>query len=228
MIFIGVALLIAIGLALVITADAGSLVGLTQQQTAQVIPLLLILILVAGGAFGRRQMLSQILTNIALWIGIFAVVAIGYTYRTEISGVANRIMGELAPGAAVVSEDGSSARFSRGFGGSFELNATINGSDLPMIFDTGASAVVLSARDARAAGIDTDELLFEVPVQTANGRGRAAPVTLDSMQVGGIVRHNIPAFIAEEGALRTSLLGMTFLETLSEYSVRQDSLILQD
>ena len=42
MIFIGIALLVAIGLALLISADAGSLVGLTQVQTAQLIPLLVL------------------------------------------------------------------------------------------------------------------------------------------------------------------------------------------
>ena len=36
------------------------------------------------------------------------------------------------------------------------------------------------------------------------------------------------AFVTEDGALETSLLGMTFLETLSRYSVTQNSLELQD
>ncbi len=50
MIFIGIALLVASGLALIVSTDAGSLVGLTQMQTAQVIPLVLILVIFAGGA----------------------------------------------------------------------------------------------------------------------------------------------------------------------------------
>ena len=51
MLFIGVALLVAVGLALAISADAGSLVGLSQQQTGQLVPLLVILIFIAGGMF---------------------------------------------------------------------------------------------------------------------------------------------------------------------------------
>ena len=54
MIFIGIALLVAAGLVLLISADAGSLVGLTQTQTAQLIPLLILLIIFAGGLFARR------------------------------------------------------------------------------------------------------------------------------------------------------------------------------
>ena len=47
-------------------------------------------------------------------------------------------------------------------------------------------------------------------------------------EVGGIVRQNVRAYVAERGALDTSLLGMTFLETLSRYSVTRDSLQLSD
>ena len=95
-----------------------------------------------------------------------------------------------------------------------------------MIFDTGASAVVLTLKDARAAGIDTKELNFTIPVSTANGTGRAARVRLDRIEVGGIVREDVVAFVTEAKALETSLLGMTFLETLQRYSVTQNSLEL--
>ena len=97
-----------------------------------------------------------------------------------------------------------------------------------MIFDTGASAVVLTQDDARSAGIAVERLDYVVPVKTANGTGRAALTTLDFVQVGDIVRRNIRAYVADRGALETSLLGMTFLETLHSYSVRQDALVLTD
>lgn len=71
-------------------------------------------------------------------------------------------------------------------------------------------------------------LAFTIPVSTANGTGRAARVRLDRIEVGGIVRERVVAFVTESGALETSLLGMTFLETLSRYSVTQNSLELQD
>ena len=67
-----------------------------------------------------------------------------------------------------------------------------------------------------------------MPVMTANGTGRAAVVELDRIEVGGISRRNVRAFVAEDGALQGSLLGMTFLETLSRYSVAGDKLELAD
>ena len=58
--------------------------------------------------------------------------------------------------------------------------------------------------------------------------GKAAQVTLDEIEVGGIVRKRIRAFVAERAALEQSLLGMTFLRTLSRYAVSSNSLELTD
>lgn len=228
MLFIGFAIVIAIGLTLLIVADAGTLVGLSQEQFAQLLPLVVILIAIAGGLFARRYRFSELLGNLALWVGIFAVVLVGYTYRDDISNVASRVFGELMPGVAVVDAGGGTATFRGGRDGHFQVNASINGNDVRTIFDTGASAVVLTQADAQRAGIATGALRYNVAVSTANGTGRAASVILDQVAVGGIVRNNVRAFVAEPGALETSLLGMSFLGTLSRYAVTGNSLELVD
>jgi aspartyl protease family protein len=228
MIFIGIALLVAVGLAALVSSDAGALLGLTQAQTAQLLPLLILLVVFAGGAFGRRRRASELFGAIGLWVAIFAIAAVSYSYRDELVGIAGRVAGELRPGVAVVDAERGTATFRRGMGGHFEIAATINGHTTPMIFDTGASAVVLTEADAEAAGIDTSRLRYSIPVATANGTGQAARVRLDQIEVGGIVREGVTAFVAERNALETSLLGMTYLETLSRYSVSQNSLELVD
>ena len=228
MIFIGIALLVSVGLALLISADAGAMVGLSQGQTAQLLPLLVLLIVFAGGLFTRRRPARELLTSLVLWIGIFGLAGLSYAYRDQITGIAGRVVGELQPGVAMVNEEQGTATFRRGMGGHFEINATVNGHTTPMIFDTGASAVVLTRSDAEAAGIDLSGLRYTIPVSTANGTGMAARARLKNIEVGGIARRDIPAFVADDGALETSLLGMTFLETLSRYSVTQNSLELID
>ena len=150
---------------------------MTQDQMGQLIPLLIILIVFAGGAFARRRKASELLGSVALWVGIFGVAIVGYTLRDDITGFAGRVFGELRPGVAIVDAAGGTATFRRGMGGHFEVVTTINGADMMLLFDTGASAVVLTAADARKAGIDTASLRFSVPVSTANGTGRAAVVT---------------------------------------------------
>jgi len=228
MLFVGVALLVAVGIGLLVSADAGSLIGLTQAQFAQLIVLVVLAIVFAAGAFSRRQRLSTIVANVAVWAGIFVAALVGYTYREDIKGVAARVFGELSPTSAVIDSRNGTASFRRGIDGHYLVAATVNGAQMPLLFDTGASAVVLSYADAKKAGIDVLALTFDTPVTTANGTGRAAVVTLDSMNVGGIKRLHVPAFVADRGALDGSLLGMTFLETLSRYSVTGDRLELAD
>lgn len=228
MLFIGFAIVIAIGLALLVSADAGTLVGLSQEQTGQLIPLLVILIVIAGGLFTRRHRFSELAGNLAAWGGIFAIVLIGYAYRDDLQLVASRVFGELVPGVAVVDEERGTASFRGGRDGHFMINAGVNGTEIRTIFDTGASAVVLTHSDAAKVGLNTDVLRYDVRVSTANGTGNAAAVTLDRIDVGGIVRNNVRAFIAEDGMLDTSLLGMSYLGTLSRYAVTGNSLELVD
>lgn len=227
MFYLGIAIAAVLGLTLLVSLDAGSMIGLSQGQTAAVIPLVVLLAVFARGLAGRGGQLGQTAGNAILWIGIFGAVMVGYAYRDDLSGVAARVFGELVPGAAIIDRDGGTATYRRGPGGHFVVTAEINGTSLPLLFDTGATAVVLTNEDARAVGIDTAALDFRIRVSTANGTGRAAPVTLDEMVVGGIVRNRVRAFIAEPGALEVSLLGMTFLETLAQYTVTSNSLELR-
>ncbi|MNL89545.1 hypothetical protein D3C87_2199310 [compost metagenome] len=63
---------------------------------------------------------------------------------------------------------------------------------------------------------------------TANGRARAARVTLAEVAIGPIVRHNVPASVAEDGKLDQSLLGMSFLSTLGSLQIQTDELRMRD
>ncbi|HUV32492.1 MAG TPA: TIGR02281 family clan AA aspartic protease [Devosiaceae bacterium] len=225
MLFIGLAILIAGLFALLIASDAGSLIGLTQGQFGQLVFLVLVLVVIAAGGFGRRVRAGQMLSGALMWAAIFAVAIGAYAFRDEFQYVGGRLLGELAPGNAEILEGGA-VSVRRSFGGSFRVDGTVNGANVRFIFDTGASAVVLSAADAKRAGVDLAQLRYSVPVQTANGTGRAAPVTIGEITIGGIVRRGIHGFVAEPGSLDTSLLGTTFLETLSSYRVANDRLEL--
>ncbi len=228
MAFIGIALLIAAGLTLVVVSDVGSLIGVTTDQVGQIVPLLVILILIASGMFGRRIKFSEMLGSVIMWGAVFTMVVTGYAYRYELADFSNRVLGELVPGRPQVDSEAGIAIFRKGFSNTFSVAAKVNGSKVTMTFDTGASAVVLTGYDARGAGINVQRLRYNVPVQTANGMGRAADIILDRIEVGGIVRRNIRAFVAEPGALDASLLGMSFLQTLSAYTVTRDTLELRD
>lgn len=228
MLFVGMALIVAVALAFLITSDAGSLIGLQQDDFGQLVALVAVLLLVAGGSFGRRIRFNEMLSGLVLWVGIFGLAIFGYSFRTELEQYGSRFLSELNPGTAYVSEDGASARFTRSLSGSFTVAGEVNGAKVQFVFDTGATAVVLTVEDAQRAGIDVSSLRFSVPVSTANGEAFAAQTRIAELSIGGITRENVTTLVAEQGRLERSLLGMTFLETLSSFTVAKDTLELRD
>jgi aspartyl protease family protein len=83
---------------------------------------------------------------------------------------------------------------------------------------------VLTQEAAKAAGLPIEVLSYSVNVDTANGRTRAAPVTLDRLAIGRLVERAVPALVAQNGQLKSNLLGMSFLNRLQSWEVRGDSL----
>ena len=141
------------------------------------------------------------------------MLAVGYTYRFELRSIADRVLAELMPGRAA-QLSGRAVEIVRGSAGDFQVAAQVNGTRIAMVLDTGASAVVLTQDAAKAAGLPLELLVLRRAVDTANGRTRAASVTIDRIAVGEIIERSVPALIAQPGQLRTNLLGMTFLNRL--------------
>jgi aspartyl protease family protein len=200
--------------------------GLSALDTSSLTVKIVIVALLAVVVLGLfRERFSEALRSILIWIAVVLALAVGYTYRFELRDVADRVMSEFLPGHAATR--GRIVEVARGSGGNFVVTTQVNGARVPMIFDTGASSVVLTHDAANAAGLPLEVLSYSVPVDTANGRTRAAPVTLQTVGVGGIVERDVAALIAQPGQLRQSLLGLTFLNRLEGWEVRGDRLLLR-
>jgi aspartyl protease family protein len=172
-----------------------------------------------------RQRFTRVLESVLIWVVIVLLLALGYTYRFELRDVADRVLAEFIPGRAATR--GYTVEIARGGGGGFSVATQVNGARIAMVLDTGASAVVLTQEAARAAGLPLEVLNYSVNVETANGRARAAPVTLDRVSIGGITERQVPALIAQPGQLRSNLLGMSFLNRLESWEVRGDKLMMR-
>jgi aspartyl protease family protein len=187
---------------------------------------LLILVFLGSAALTLfRERFSQALTAALLWVVVGLVLVIGYSYRYELNNVADRVMAELIPGHVI--SHGRTVEIARTNAGDFDISARINGVRVPMVLDTGASSVVLTQQDAKAAGLPLEVLNYTVSIDTANGRTRAAQVTLDRLAVGGLEERSVEALIVQPGQLRTSLLGMSFLNRLQSWQVSGDRLVLK-
>ncbi len=202
--------------------------GLPHERFAQLVLLGSILAALAFGLNARGAVGRAFRHGIG-WLAVFALLIAVYSYRTEFEWIARRMVAELFPGEAVVEEvegRGEQVIVNRTLGGHFRLAARINGARVAMLVDTGASVVTLTAADAARAGFDVSRLRFSVPVMTANGSAAAAPVVLDRLEVGPIERRRVPALVARPGMLDQSLLGMSFLDSLSGFAVAGDRLTL--
>lgn len=222
-------LLIALASALavlVIRHDEGAIGTLTTHDFASLVAKIGVLVLIGGAVLSLFQdRFSQALESALLWVVVALLLVLGYTYRFDLREIADRVMVELVPGRTAMV--GRSVELARARGGDFHVMTQVNGSRVSMVLDTGASAVVLTHDAAKAAGLPLEVMKYSVNIETANGRALAAAVTLDRVAVGGIVERSVPALIAQPGQLRTSLLGMSFLNRLQSWEVRGGKLMLR-
>jgi aspartyl protease family protein len=185
----------------------------------------LLVFLTAAVATMFRERFTQAVTAALLWVVVGLLLVIGYSYRYEINAVADRVMAELVPGHVI--SHGRTVEVARSNGGDFAIAAQINGARVHMVLDTGASSVVLTQSDAKAAGLPIDLLDYSVSIDTANGRTRAASVTLDRLAVGSLEEKSVEALVVQPGQLQMSLLGMSFLNRLQSWQVVGDRLVLK-
>ncbi|MBO9419396.1 MULTISPECIES: TIGR02281 family clan AA aspartic protease [Stappiaceae] len=181
-------------------------------------------VFLASFIFGQPKV-RDIIQGTLFWGGLCALLVVGYTYRTDLVQAGYRVLGSLAPGMAVTQADGS-ILIVRDAGGHFVVDGRANGRKTSFLLDTGASAVVLTYQDAARAGIPERDLSFTVPVATANGRTLVAPIRIDNLTIGDHTLRNVRAFVARDGSLGQSLLGMTALDRLRSWRIEGDRLIM--
>jgi aspartyl protease family protein len=213
------------GVLLLVARNDTAFAGLSQIDLSSLAVKIVLVVLI--GAFVLtlfRERFATALQQALIWVVIALLLAVGYTYRFELQDVSDRVLAEFVPGH--VATRGHLVEIVR-TGGSFSIGAQVNGAHVPMALDTGASSVVLTQEAAKAAGLPLEMLAYTVNIDTANGRARAASVTLERLAVGGIVERAVPALIAQPGQLHTSLLGMSFLNRLESWEVRGDQLLMR-
>jgi aspartyl protease family protein len=133
------------------------------------------------------------------------------------------IASETAPAAPMESGEASIAKSTDGH---FWANAEVDGHPVRFLIDTGATAVALTADDARTLGIDPSSLQYQYTVMTANGPAKAAQVKLGVVSVGRAQVSDVDAFVIDKG-LETSLLGMSYLGRLTRFEATPDALVLR-
>lgn len=130
--------------------------------------------------------------------------------------------------AQAASNDGYVVKLKAGPYGHYKTVARVNGREVDVLVDTGASFVALTHEDAERAGIYVNSSDYTHRTRTANGETRVAMVDIGRMSIGDIEVRNVRATVHERGSLHVTLLGMSFLSKLRRAEMRRGELVLEN
>jgi aspartyl protease family protein len=183
----------------------------------------IIFILVLSGALKSNNS-KKLIKDISIWMAIVLVIVIGYAFRTELSYTYERVFAVLVPSSSWVNQSGELV-IARSADGHFYLDAIINGTKIKFMVDTGASDIALTKNDAAKLKIDLTKLNFNRKYSTANGYNYAAPIVLQTVQIGKKIFQNVNGHVGQ-GDLDISLFGMSAIEGFKGFRIEKDMLIL--
>ena len=110
--------------------------------------------------------------------------------------------------------------------GHFYTMAEVNGEEIKVLVDTGATYVSLTYEDAQKIGFNPIDQDFTMRMRTANGIKKSAPVMLDRVEIGNIEVRNVRAVISPPGTSFSNLLGMSFIKGLDRFELNGNELIM--
>jgi len=197
-----------------------------NDRMLQVLYFCVILAALSAGIAARLQARpGTTISHIGAWCVIFAGLILIYSYRDEFTALRTRIVGELVPAQGQQTGPQSIA-FPLGSDGHYHVNANVDGRDISFLVDTGASDIVLTPADARAIGLDPDNLSYSMPAMTANGTVMGAAVQINRLKIGPIELMELPATV-NRAPMPDSLLGMEFLRRLRSWRVDNGRLTME-
>ncbi len=120
-----------------------------------------------------------------------------------------------------------SASIAADAGGQYRARALIEGQDVDVMIDTGATVVALTSETAARLGVTPDPARPRWKMNTANGAAFVSPVTLRSVSLGAIYMSDVQAVVMPPGASSLNLLGASFLKRLVGVEQRGGMLVLR-
>lgn len=198
---------------------------MNADETGQLIYYVFLAALVGSGLIaGHRLGWGRAARYGLIWVGIIGLLLVLYTFRDTVRPASDRVMAELNPSRGFAGGEGQI--YTARNDGHFYIASAVNAADVTFLVDTGASDIVLSRKDAEAAGLDLGALQFSGNAVTASGTVGVARVSVQSLRIGpydlGPQRVSVT-----DGPLDVSLLGMAALRRFGSIELAGDRLILK-
>ncbi|QUT03896.1 TIGR02281 family clan AA aspartic protease [Sphingobium phenoxybenzoativorans] len=197
---------------------------MSGDQTAQVIWYVLALTLVGSALLSRRVSLKGALGMALIWVGIFLLVLIAFSYRQELGLVATRVQTKVT-GAPRQQMEGNAIRIALAADGHYWVEGNVNGVPARFLVDSGASITALSEATTRLAGLIVDQQRIAM-MQTANGPVEAKYSVVPTLAVGAIKTSDLTVVVSPAFG-EVNVLGMNFLSQLKSWRVEDGEMILE-
>lgn len=178
---------------------------------------ILVAVILASILMTRSGEFGKLARQAGVWLLMFMAVVAAVAGWEDIR--------QAGPTTLVQSEESGQIIIPKHNDGHFRLKLTVNGKKIEFLIDTGASEIVLNQQDAKTLGFNEKDLEYWAYANTANGRVRLAPVRLNTISLGGYSEKNVKATV-NEGEMRTSLLGMSYLNKFNAIEIKQNQMIL--
>lgn len=193
---------------------------MTADNSPYILFYILAAVLVGSSLMARQIPMGKALKMALAWVGIFAVAFVLFAFRSEFSTFGQRLRAE-ALGTPI--QAGETLRVPVADDGHFYVDVMINGHEVRLMVDSGASVTTVSRNVAEEA--DMDITARRSLVSTANGPASVSKAYAGSLELGSIVRTDFPVDVSDQDDV--NLLGMNFLSSLSSWRVEGNYLVLQ-
>lgn len=182
------------------------------------------LVLVISSLVAQKMPIGKAIKMALMWVAIFGGFFVLFLFKDEGREVWRRATAEISGDAGQV--EGTTLRLKREEDGHYWVRASVNGTPVRFMIDSGATTTTISQASAQAAGLQP-AAGFPVLVDTANGTVELQRSEIEILAVGNIVQRNAKVLIGSEGLGDTNLLGMSFLSMLKSWRVEGTTLILE-
>lgn len=109
--------------------------------------------------------------------------------------------------------------------GHFYADVIINGAQVNVLVDTGATGIALTREDARRVGLPISARMDAVIGRGPSGDVHGEHVRLDRIALGNKSAERVPAVVLDMG--HQSLLGQSFLQQFDSVEIKGDKMLLR-
>ena len=171
----------------------------------------------------RRVPVFGRVLSFAMTVGAVVVVALLFAERAQFDPMFARMAQRFQIGGQQVV--GKEMRVPMASDGHFWVRVKLGAIERRMLVDSGATVTAISADTAAAAGIEPNDSLMPVVMQTANGNVAAQTATVPVLRIGNVVARDLPVVVSPAFG-DMNVVGMNFLSRLKSWRVEEGVLIL--